>query len=325
MDFGKANKINSENKSGIQQDPKKKVTLKKKGSSNHNKQNTFSRNAKLKREKYNFRYRSQLLIILGILAMFLINKAVLFMILSIRAKRITGLTKTCILGMESYASFFQLHNAAFQVLLWNNTSPIWGSPALDMYEHFKNTTKEKLIKNLTEALSYDLGNYTIFFNDTLLNTKACGTVFLSLEPHLCSESYGGVVNSNLRTSLLGMIDVLDDFVQNWKVINKDWRDTKAMLETRTFRSIWAKADSIIFDLYYYIVLKITDTIVAETESNYKLMSTFEKYISYLFLVWIMIVIMTLWNSVWARTRIMNRTLAVTPLRLWKSNMKLFRK
>jgi len=285
---------------------------------------TFSRSIKIDRERYYFEYTNQIIVVGVLIALYFCYKLLFFQSAFGRARRLTSLTKTCILGMESYASFFNLHNAAFQVMLWNNTSPIWNTEALEIYEYFKDLTKNKLIANFTEALDYDLGNYTAKYRNDLLKVKACGNVFLSLEPHLCNESYAGVVNSNLLTSMNGIIDILEDFIRNWQVIRHDWGKVKQMLSTKTFRSIWAKADSMIFDLYYFIVLEITKTIVDETGSNIKDQISIEQYIGGLFIAWGIIVLRVLWKGILLRSITINRALSITPTRLWKGNARIVR-
>jgi len=276
----------------------------------------------IKREGYTFelcRFFIQISIALGVLGLY---KATIYIYNDEGASRLINLTKTTILGMESYASLFNLHNAAFEIILWNNTATIWNKDALFMYNEFKEMINIKLVDNLTEALTYDLGNYTSKFREDVLEHNACGYIFHSLEPELCSSSYGGVTNANLITSIKGMVVILDGFVENWKVLRTDFEEVKQMMASREFKSIWAKADSMIFDLYYFIVLEISKTLTYEVNSNIALQEMYTGMVDLAFFAWAAFILGMLFLSMKVRDETFKKTIEVVPEGLWLNNFKI---
>lgn len=108
------------------------------------------------------------LIFLIAVFMFSMTHVVFYMMRAPKSKRVTNLVKVYILGVEAWNALYVLHNSFFQVLLWNNTLPMWGlEDSLSAYEIQNDYYKNKIIKNYTESTSYDLGNYTEYYVKTL--------------------------------------------------------------------------------------------------------------------------------------------------------------
>lgn len=67
---------------------------------------------------------------------------------------------TYIMYSEAWSGFFTLHATFFNVMFWNNSSPFWEMEALKAYEKQKDHVLNNIIQNISETMTYDLGNYT---------------------------------------------------------------------------------------------------------------------------------------------------------------------
>ena len=50
---------------------------------------------------------------------------------------------------------------------YNNTEPMWGKTAEEVFHSHVEYTKTRVIANISETLNYDLGNYTESYNSML--------------------------------------------------------------------------------------------------------------------------------------------------------------
>lgn len=94
-------------------------------------------------------------------------QAAYYMILSPKALKITNLVKVYIIEVEIWSAFITIHTFAMQVLLWNNTVPTWNTDSLTAYEMQRSHIRGNLIPNFTEALDYNMGNYTEVFRNQI--------------------------------------------------------------------------------------------------------------------------------------------------------------
>jgi len=104
---------------------------------------------------YWFLIRFFLLLIISLILQF-----VYFAILYPRSRRITNLLKTYILGVETWSSLVTIACSMMQTIIWNNTSPFWGTDPLSVFQTHMDYTEANVMNNITEALNYDLGNST---------------------------------------------------------------------------------------------------------------------------------------------------------------------
>ena len=80
-------------------------------------------------------------------------------------QRMKNYNKVYVLGVDTWTSYFTLHQAFFSAILWNNTLPYWGITSLQVYDEMREYIEEKIVKNYTQALEYDLGSYTEKFRE----------------------------------------------------------------------------------------------------------------------------------------------------------------
>ena len=90
-----------------------------------------------------------------------------YYILAPKGDKISNLTKVYILAVELWSSFASIHSIFFQVVLWNNTMPVWKTDSLSAYKMIHEHIDQKILVNLSEALTYNLGNYTALFEQKM--------------------------------------------------------------------------------------------------------------------------------------------------------------
>ena len=91
-----------------------------------------------------------------------------YLLLYSRANQTSNLMKLFILGDATYCTFYAAGAAWYETIIFNNTVPGWrGKTTLEMYEDFGRTIDTMIIPNYTRALSYDLGNYTKEFRESM--------------------------------------------------------------------------------------------------------------------------------------------------------------
>lgn len=76
-------------------------------------------------------------------------------------RKTQNLLEVYLLDIDSWGALFGLHITFFELVLWNNTVPMWnGKSTLETYEHFRDYVEDSVIANFSRALDYDLGYYT---------------------------------------------------------------------------------------------------------------------------------------------------------------------
>jgi len=76
------------------------------------------------------------------------------------AKRVTNMVRIYNLGIETYNSLMVISGAFFQTILWNNTSPMWGTQSLALFESHTEFARQNILIPITDSMDYDLGNFT---------------------------------------------------------------------------------------------------------------------------------------------------------------------
>lgn len=94
-----------------------------------------------------------------------------FLILSPKGHKISNLVKVYILAVELWSSYATIHTVAFETILWNNTLPIWNTDSLGAYNILHDHIKTNIIPNFTEALDYDMGNYSEIYINQISKVK----------------------------------------------------------------------------------------------------------------------------------------------------------
>lgn len=241
---------------------------------------------------------------------------------SSRNSRLDSLTKVYIIAVDTWNSYFNMHVFAFQTLLWNNTSPMWSMDSLTAFEDRSRFIEENILPNYTEALSYDLGNYTAKYRDDLVVKKACGYALLADKAYLCPDIYGGILNTNYLAFLKEKVVRLRNIIEEWKFVRHDWLQVHKILESKVIQGIWAMYDTIGTDMYYYMVLEVTDTIISEITSNLDFADRIREIEELLIISWFLLLSVILFLGLNIRLTAMQKAINVTPWNLWKENFKL---
>lgn len=120
---------------------------------------------KLYQKKNNFGFLRLLFVFSLAISLIISMQFVYYVILSPKGNKITNIVKVYILAVELWSAYASIHTFAFETILWNNTLPIWNTDSLSAYKIMKKHIKMNIIPNFTEALEYDMGNYTdIYIN-----------------------------------------------------------------------------------------------------------------------------------------------------------------
>lgn len=130
-----------------------------------------SQKVKITKGKHMFGFTRLSLIFLGIILLMTLIQGLYYWLVSPKADKVMNLLKVYILHIELWSSLATLHTAAFETILWNNTVPMWNTESLRVYEMSKDHLEQKVMANLTEALDYDLGNYTHKFRELMTKVR----------------------------------------------------------------------------------------------------------------------------------------------------------
>lgn len=282
----------------------------------------ITQNTRLVHGRFTFGFIHILNRSIACLMLLLIVKLITFIIFLPKATRLTALAKTYIFSVQTWDSYFNMHDFAFQVILWNDTSPVWGGSSLETFEHFQLFIKDNIIPNYTEALTYDLGNYTDKYKEDVMIKKACGYAMLSLNQELCPDIYGGILNTNLLGVLKEMLITLSTMIEKWKDARHDWKEVRKILDTKLVQGMWAKYDVISLDIYYFIVLELTATVMAEIESNIAFSNKVSIYEEIALILWLLPLAHMLWKATEIQITAKRKAIHVTPFPLWRGNFKL---
>jgi len=113
-----------------------------------------------------------------ILTFLIIMQYFYYYILAPKGDKITNLMKVYILAVELWSSFATIHSVFFQTILWNNTVPVWDHDSLTAFNFYKDHIQKNILVNFTEALEYNLGNYTELFETKMTKVRI---IFFSIE------------------------------------------------------------------------------------------------------------------------------------------------
>jgi len=115
---------------------------------------------KLKNYSQNFGIYWFLVKFFLMLSISLILQFIYFAVLYPKSKRITNLLKAYILGVETWSSFITVGSCMLQAIFWNNTGVVWNTDPLSVFNSHLEYVENSVMNNITEALDYDLGNFT---------------------------------------------------------------------------------------------------------------------------------------------------------------------
>lgn len=260
--------------------------------------------------------------VLAIFMFLLLMKVFLYNLFNGRNQRLKGLVYAYTLTIETYSTFFQLHTAAIETILWNNTVNIWGKPSLAFFEEMSDFTKSYIYPNIEESLKLDLGNLTEFYRNNIMLQKTCGHIIFQDDPQNCQLVYDRILNSNLLIVYKEMQYSLMSMIEVWKEARSDWLKVKEIINSNTMKSIWAYYLPISDGIYYFFVDSITTTLVGEIESNTKLVKQIGRYGELILLAWATTLGLFIMKGLDIYNAIRRRAIKVTPQRLWKSNYTL---
>lgn len=78
--------------------------------------------------------------------------------------------KVYVIASEMWCSLTSLNVFFIEYILFNNTAVGWhGKSSLDTYNEIKGVLETRVMPNMTESLSYDLGNFTEIWQNGLSN------------------------------------------------------------------------------------------------------------------------------------------------------------
>lgn len=119
-----------------------------------------TRKVSLQRKNFFFGFIKLLVIFLISIGLIIFFQLFYYWVLIPKGERLKNLVKVSILNTEIWSSFVLLHTFAFETILWNNTMPVWNTDSLTAFRMVMQHVKYNVLENITEALDYDLGNYT---------------------------------------------------------------------------------------------------------------------------------------------------------------------
>lgn len=282
----------------------------------------FSLNVEVIHKRFSFGYIRSLSYILIIFATFILSKIASFIIYQGRNSRLLSLTSIYTLNAETWITLSQLHNSAIETMLWNNTLLIWGKPSLTIFEELSMYLEGQIFPNLTNAISYDLGNLSSTFRSDLMLRKTCGYIIFKDELEKCPFVYDGILNSNLLGIYKEMLLTLKTMLAKWKDARDSWNRVKAILESSIMRSIWGYYFLISNQIYFFFAEKAFNTIVGEISENLQFIERIRYYGEILLILWILILATIILRSLKSYNQMRKKAIKVTPFNLWKHNFKL---
>lgn len=124
-----------------------------------------SRRQKIKtfHNKNTFGFVRLMLSFLAAITLVICMQTLYYIILSPKGQQISNLVKVYINDVELWSSLATIHVFAFETILWNNTVPIWNTDSLSAYQIMREHIRNDIIPNITEALDYDMGNYSLTY------------------------------------------------------------------------------------------------------------------------------------------------------------------
>lgn len=127
-----------------------------------NKSTSSIKYLKIKSKDFSFEFSKISTLLFLILLVFILIHSVIYISFRPKKRRITNLSKTYILSVESWNAYYTLHTAVIETLFYNNTFKMWDGKlsTYDFYFKHKEFTKRYILDNFTESLEFDLGNYT---------------------------------------------------------------------------------------------------------------------------------------------------------------------
>ena len=84
-----------------------------------------------------------------------------------RSKRSSNFVKAYIIGVESWDAYAITFSSFFSTVLFNDTSEYWGISSLEKVESHISHIRKNVLANITEALDYDLGNFSQSYRDIM--------------------------------------------------------------------------------------------------------------------------------------------------------------
>ena len=101
----------------------------------------------------------------------IIIQYVYYTVLRPKASKVSGLVEIYILVVELWSSYATINTFFFTTVFWNNTTPIWGTDGVGAYKIMRNHIYEKVHKNLSRSVDYDLGNYADYWRKIMVTVK----------------------------------------------------------------------------------------------------------------------------------------------------------
>lgn len=159
------------------------------------------------------------------------------------------------------------HNAAIEAVLWNDTSKVWGRQASEMAYEYISWNKDNIITNLSDARSWNLGNYTERFYRLNFVDNVCGTIYLLKSPGICDKVYGGALNTPMMSTYRTFLIFLENLMANWEISKASREDTLRLLNSSTARSIWPFFEEVAYDFYFSLVIDSLRYVKLQAQSN----------------------------------------------------------
>lgn len=133
------------------------------------KKNFLKRRSKIKtfHNRNTFGFVKLMLSFLSAIALVISMQITYYAILSPKGQQISNLVKVYINDVELWSAFATIHTFAFETILWNNTVPVWNTDSLSAYRQVRDHIRVNIIPNFTEALEYEMGNYSLKYREQI--------------------------------------------------------------------------------------------------------------------------------------------------------------
>jgi len=232
--------------------------------------------------------------------------------------------KVEILVVEAWGSFMNAQNALVKLILWNDTSNIWGKSSSAAFEEFQGYITQSLLANFTESLDYNLGNYTETYMSMMTSVPSCGRLFLLDDlSYFCEFAYSGGLNSPLLTSLRHIAQTQKNVYEKWKVSRNSFEESISLLYDSEFKAGLAFLDIVAMDLYFNFGQDIGASLLGQIYESLIIVTMFKYWTYGLLVIWSFCTSIAVWRNVKDSLRRILSIIKLVPERMiWEKGLLL---
>lgn len=249
----------------------------------HIRKNNYTQNFKM------FGFLSKLLIPL-MLSLFL--QFIYFTVLYPKSTRIANLMQVYILGIEIWNSFVLLGQSMMSTIIWNNTALVWDTNSLNVFNSHLSYIESEVMLNLTHTFDYDLGNFTDEYRNMIIKVRkftnpkgnSCQTVYFLEEHKYCYKYFNGLFNSNMYSSLKGIIESFKNVIFNWESARISVSKMKELMYMPEIIHFLHFFSNIMSYQYYAFTVGASNTIMLELSKNLEFVNIYSSIFEYTFLL-----------------------------------------